>query len=66
MLYDKIVYVLYSLIDFGFNGKENKYLWINKFKDKWVEDTTKYGLDKECFLLISAKAVNAPGMDYMS
>ena len=47
MFYHKMFYVVYSLIDNGFNSKENKYLGFNEIKDKWVEDTTKHGLDRE-------------------
>ena len=47
MLYDKMFHVVYSLIDYGLNGKEDKYLGFNKIKVKWVEDTTKHGLDRE-------------------
>lgn len=53
--------MVYSLIDYGLNGKEDKYLGFNKIKVKWVEDTTKHGLDREwMFLTYTCKSSKCP------
>ena len=38
----KLVNVLHSLIDFCFDGGENKYIGVSKYGAKWVKDTSKY------------------------
>ena len=38
----KLIKVLHSLIDFCFDGGDNKYIGINKYGAKWIQDPKKY------------------------
>ena len=40
--HNKLIKVLHSLIDFCFDGGENKYIGINKYGAKWIKDAERY------------------------